>query len=83
MTIFANIIKIINALKFSYAFKLIKNCQVVSIWHSHLGSLVEQMVASHRKEAEQGAELSPRPSFPSKSAGGGGHSHQLGKYNIY
>ena len=55
--------------------------QVVSIWHSHLGFLVEQMVASHRKEAEQGAELSPRSSFPSKS-GGGGHSHQLGKYEI-
>jgi hypothetical protein len=53
--------------------------QVVSIWHSHLGSLVEQMVASHRKEAEQGAELSPRPSFPSKSGGSGHSSHQLGK----
>jgi hypothetical protein len=52
--------------------------QVVSIWHSHLGSLVEQMVSSYRKEAEQGAELSSRSSFPSKS-GGSGHGHQLGK----
>jgi hypothetical protein len=27
---------------------------IVIIRHSHLGSLVEQMVASHRKEVEQG-----------------------------
>ena len=37
------------------------------------------MVASHRKEVEQGAEPSPRPSFLSKSSTGS-HSHQLGMY---
>ena len=74
----------LGPLKWAYKDKatLSHNCllvQVVSIWHSHLSSLVEQMVASHRKEAEQEAELSPRPSFPGKSATGG-RGHHLGEH---
>ena len=50
---------------------------VVSIWHSHLSLLVEQMYKTHMKEVEQGSELSPRPSFLEKS-NGSGQSYQLG-----
>lgn len=35
------------------------------------------MVTAHMKEVEQGAELSPRPSFPTRSAGAS-HTYQLG-----
>lgn len=63
-------------------FSVLSLHQVVSIWHSHLSSLIDQMVTTHLKEVEQGAELSPRLSFLTKSAGSG-HSHQLGKDNLH